>query len=93
MTGGGDVIEPADGIIAIGSGSPYALAAARALIDMPDLDAEAIARKAMTIAANACVYTNHNFTMEKLKAAPPREPGTPSPMDDLVSPQRRTDDA
>lgn len=62
ITGNGDVLEPHDGIIAIGSGSPYALAAARALIDVPGLDAVAIARKAMTIAADACIYTNKNFT-------------------------------
>ena len=62
ITGNGDVLEPHDGIIAIGSGSPYALAAARALIDIPGLNALTIARKAMTIAADACIYTNKNFT-------------------------------
>lgn len=62
ITGTGDVLEPHDGIIAIGSGSPYALAAARALIDVPGLDAGHIAAKAMAIAADACIYTNHNFT-------------------------------
>jgi ATP-dependent HslUV protease subunit HslV len=62
ITGNGDVLEPHDGIIAIGSGSPYALAAARALIDQPNLDALAIARKAMQIASDACIYTNDNYT-------------------------------
>lgn len=65
ITGTGDVLEPEDGVIAIGSGGNYALSAARALVDM-DLDAEAIARKAMKIAAQICVYTNENITMEKL---------------------------
>ena len=62
ITGNGDVLEPHDGIIAIGSGSPYALAAARALIDIPGMDARQIAEKAMHIAADACIYTNHAFT-------------------------------
>jgi ATP-dependent HslUV protease, peptidase subunit HslV len=65
LTGQGDVLEPEDGIIAIGSGGNYALSAARALIDM-DLDAEAIARKAMKIAADICVYTNTNILVESL---------------------------
>jgi ATP-dependent HslUV protease subunit HslV len=67
LTGNGDVLEPENGIIAIGSGGNYALAAARALSDS-DLDAEAIARKAMKIAAEICVYTNDNLTLEKLTA-------------------------
>lgn len=62
ITGNGDVLEPHDGIIAIGSGSPYALAAARALIDIPGMDARTIAQKAMSIAADVCIYTNTNFT-------------------------------
>ncbi|KAL3140100.1 hypothetical protein ABBQ38_004380 [Trebouxia sp. C0009 RCD-2024] len=66
ITGNGDVLEPHDGVIAIGSGGSYALAAARALIDIPDLTAEAVAKKAMTIAADTCIYTNHNFTTEIL---------------------------
>ena len=60
------MLEPDDGIVAIGSGGNYALAAARALIDRDDLDAEAIARKAMAIAAEICVYTNTYVTLEKL---------------------------
>lgn len=66
LTGTGDVLEPDDGIIAIGSGGNYALSAARALIDQ-DMDAEAIARKAMAIAADICVYTNANLTIEALE--------------------------
>ena len=57
MTGNGDVLEPEDGLAAIGSGGNYALAAARALVDT-DMSAEEIARKAMAIAADICVYTN-----------------------------------
>jgi len=65
LTGTGDVLEPENGIIAIGSGGNYALAAARALADS-DIDAEQIARKAMKIAAEICVFTNDNVTVEKL---------------------------
>ncbi len=68
LTGTGDVLEPEAGVIGIGSGGNYALAAARALLDT-DLDAEAIARKAMEIAADICVYTNENVTIETLSAA------------------------
>jgi ATP-dependent HslUV protease, peptidase subunit HslV len=67
LTGTGDVLEPEQGVVAIGSGGNFALAAARALIDS-DLDAEAIARKAMQIAAEICVYTNTSLTVEKLDA-------------------------
>lgn len=67
LTGLGDVLEPEDGIMAIGSGGNYALAAARALADS-DVDAETIARKAMKIASDICVYTNSNFTVETLDA-------------------------
>jgi ATP-dependent HslUV protease subunit HslV len=66
LSGTGDVLEPEDGLIGIGSGGNYALAAARALIDQPDLDAEAIARKALKIAADICVYTNENIVLESL---------------------------
>ena len=66
LTGTGDVLEPEDGLIGIGSGGNYALAAARALIDRDDMDAEAIARKAMHIAAGICVYTNDNVIIESL---------------------------
>jgi ATP-dependent HslUV protease subunit HslV len=67
LTGTGDVLEPEQGVMAIGSGGNYALAAARALIDT-DTDAEEIARKAMQIAADICVYTNHNVIVETLEA-------------------------
>jgi ATP-dependent HslUV protease subunit HslV len=66
LTGTGDVLEPEDGLIAIGSGGNYALAAARALIDLNDLDAEQVARKAMAIAADICVYTNSSLVVEKI---------------------------
>jgi ATP-dependent HslUV protease, peptidase subunit HslV len=65
LTGNGDVLEPEGGAMGIGSGGNYALAAARALIDT-DMDAEAIVKKAMSIAADICVYTNRNVTIEKL---------------------------
>ena len=66
LTGNGDVLEPEDGVIAIGSGGNYALSAARALIEMPDLSAEDIARRAMRIAAEICVYTNNSVIVETL---------------------------
>src|SRR3954453_924601 len=69
-TGNGDVLEPEDGLIGIGSGGSFALAAARALIDIDGLDAEAIARKSLLIAADICVYTNRNITLEKMDAEP-----------------------
>jgi len=65
LTGTGDVLEPYDNVIATGSGGDFALAAARGLM-FSDLDTEDIAKKAMTIAADICVYTNHNFVMEVL---------------------------
>jgi ATP-dependent HslUV protease subunit HslV len=67
LTGTGDVLEPEDGLIGIGSGGSFALAAARALIDLDHMGAEDIARKAMSIAAGICVYTNENITVETLK--------------------------
>jgi ATP-dependent HslUV protease subunit HslV len=66
LSGTGDVLEPEGGIIAICSGGNYALSAARALIDVEGLDAEAIARKSMKIASEICVYTNGNLVIEKL---------------------------
>jgi ATP-dependent HslUV protease subunit HslV len=66
LTGTGDVLEPANGLIGIGSGGPYALAAARALVDIEGMEAEAIVRKAMAIAAEICIYTNENLTVESL---------------------------
>jgi ATP-dependent HslUV protease subunit HslV len=64
ISGNGDVLEPDDGLIGIGSGGPFALAAARALMDVEGMNAEAIARKAMAIAADLCVYTNDHLTLE-----------------------------
>lgn len=66
LSGTGDVLEPEDGIAAIGSGGNYALAAARALKDQESLDAETVVRKAMAIAAEICVYTNGNLRIESL---------------------------
>ena len=66
LSGNGDVLEPEDGLIAIGSGGNFALAAARALIDMPGLTAEEIARRAMKIAASICIYTNENVIVETI---------------------------
>lgn len=66
LTGTGDVLEPDDGLIAIGSGGNYALAAARAMMDREDLEADAVARKAMAIAAEICIYTNTNLTVESI---------------------------
>ena len=68
LTGNGDVLEPEAGIAAIGSGGNYALAAAKALADY-EPDAEVLARKAMAIAADICVYTNDRLTVETLDAA------------------------
>ena len=68
VTGAGDVLEPEHDIAAIGSGGNYALAAGRALIDS-EMDAEAIARRAMQIAADICVYTNGNLTVETIAAS------------------------
>ncbi len=67
LSGTGDVIEPDDGIAAIGSGGPYALSAARALVRHSDLDAEAIVRESMRIAAELCVFTNDHLTLELLE--------------------------
>ena len=66
LTGNGDVLEPEDGVIAIGSGGNFALAAARALIEVPGLSAEDVARRAMRIAADICVYTNGNVILETI---------------------------
>lgn len=66
LSGTGDVLEPEDGIIGIGSGGMYALAAARALQDVADLPAEEVVRKSMKIAADICVYTNENLTIETI---------------------------
>lgn len=66
LSGTGDLIEPDDGIVAIGSGGPYALAAAKALVRHTTLDARAITQQAMEIAASICIYTNAQITLEEL---------------------------
>ncbi len=67
ITGNGDVIQPEDDLIAIGSGGPYAQSAARALLDNTELDARSIVGKGLTIAGDICIYTNHNQTIEVLE--------------------------
>ena len=67
ITGNGDVIEPEDSIMAIGSGGPFALSSARALVQNTELDAKAIVEKRLAIAADICVYTNQTHTIEELK--------------------------
>ena len=67
ISGNGDVIEPEDSLIAIGSGGPFAQAAARALMEYSELDAEAIVKSSLNIAASICIYTNTNTTIEVLK--------------------------
>jgi ATP-dependent HslUV protease subunit HslV len=66
ITGAGDVLEPEHGLIAIGSGGPYAQAAARALLENTELDAETIVRRSLGIAAELCIYTNQNIVVETL---------------------------
>lgn len=66
ISGNGDVLEPEQGLIAIGSGGPYAQAAARALLQHSDLPAREIVEKALGIAGDICIYTNHNVTIEEL---------------------------
>ena len=66
LSGTGDVLEPEDGLIGIGSGGAYALSAARALIEQPDMSAENIARRSMEVAAGICIYTNNNLTIEAI---------------------------
>lgn len=69
LSGNGDVIEPEDDVLAIGSGGAYALAAARALLGYTELDAAAVVRASLTMAADICVYTNHSLTIESLPDA------------------------
>ncbi len=75
LSGNGDVLETANGVIGIGSGGIYAQCAATALIDVPDLTAEEIARRAMKVASDTCIYTNHNYVVETLdiNATPTQE--------------------
>ena len=67
VTGNGDVIQPEDDLIAIGSGGPFAQSAARALLDNTELGAKDIVEKGLTIAGDICIYTNHNLTIEQLE--------------------------
>jgi ATP-dependent HslUV protease, peptidase subunit HslV len=67
ITGNGDVIEPEGGLMAIGSGGPYAQAAARALLENTELDARAVVERALNIAGDICIYTNHSLTIEELE--------------------------
>merc|ERR1712224_839211 len=67
LTGNGDVLQPPSGVIAIGSGGHFALSSALALMDVPDMDAEAIAKKSMSIASELCVYTNDQYVIETIK--------------------------
>ena len=76
VTGNGDVIEPEHSLMAIGSGGPYAQAAARALLEASELDAPSIVRKALGIAADICVYTNRHFTIENLATTTEGLPAT-----------------
>lgn len=66
ISGNGDVLEPEDGLIAIGSGGPFALAAAKALVSATELGPREVVERALTIAADICIYTNHNRTIEEL---------------------------
>jgi ATP-dependent HslUV protease, peptidase subunit HslV len=66
ITGNGDVLEPENGLIAIGSGGPFAQAAAKALLENSDMDARRIVEQALKIAGDICIYTNHNVTLEEL---------------------------
>ena len=75
ISGNGDVIEPESGIMAIGSGGSYAKAAAQALMDNTELDARAIVEKALAIAAEICIYTNRNVTIEELPAGAQKNNG------------------
>jgi len=70
ITGTGDVLEPEQGILAIGSGGAYAQAAARALLENTELDAERIVRKSLAIAGDLCIYTNQNHIVEVLEPMP-----------------------
>ncbi len=79
LSGDGDVIEPDDGIVAIGSGAPYATAAAKALLANTDMTAREIVEAAMAIAANLCIYTNDHFTIEVVRRGESEEGSDPAP--------------
>ena len=76
ITGNGDVLESHDGVLGVGSGSNFAIAAARAQMDNPELSAEDVAKKAMQIASEMCIYTNDQFTMESLAMVEEKEEDT-----------------
>jgi ATP-dependent HslUV protease subunit HslV len=78
ITGNGDVLEPELGIVAIGSGGPYAQAAARALLEHSELNAAEIVKQALTIAGDLCIYTNQNHVIEVLQPLPGAEGRTPA---------------
>jgi hypothetical protein len=84
LSGDGDVIEPDDGVVAIGSGAPYATAAAKALVENTDLDARAIVEAAMKIAADICIFTNDHFTIEAIDAVDEATDGQASPDDQTI---------
>eukprot|EP01034_Spumella_vulgaris_P022696 gene22696-28847_t len=89
LTGNGDVLEPEYGAIAVGSGGSYALSAALALLDQPGVEAEEIVRRAMKIAGDICVYTNHSLRIEQLDVTaaaviPPVEGAVTPPSSDVV---------
>ncbi len=95
LSGEGDVIEPDEGIIAIGTGGPYALAAGMALLAHTDLDAAAVARTAMGVAARICIYTNDSIIVHTIDPAGVHEEGTPAAAtdDDAVAPAGAVDAA
>ena len=74
ISGSGQLIEPHDGVLAIGSGGNYALAAARALMDRPDLTARDVVERSLSIAADICVFTNHNISVVELEDVPTETP-------------------
>eukprot|EP01112_Ceratiomyxa_fruticulosa_P014756 TRINITY_DN425_c0_g1_i1.p1 TRINITY_DN425_c0_g1~~TRINITY_DN425_c0_g1_i1.p1 ORF type:complete len:270 (-),score=62.38 TRINITY_DN425_c0_g1_i1:205-1014(-) len=70
LTGNGDVLDTVDGVVGVGSGGQYALSAARALLTVPGIDAEEVAKRAMNIASEICIYTNSNYSMESISVDP-----------------------
>ena len=76
ITGNGDILESHDGVLGVGSGSNFAMAAARALMDIPELSAEDVAKKAMKIASEMCIYTNDSFMVESLAAEEEKDKST-----------------
>lgn len=93
ISGEGDVIEPDDGIVAIGSGAPYATAAAKALMLHSELDAVELVKAAMEITADICIYTNHHFTVESVSRppaedAPAEEPAAVVEVSDTEAPEK-----